>query len=336
MAANRQDHPWFPGARGLVYLLIYQSKRTKKGEERWVLRSSRVVPTEILDEVALKERYGAGYFKVEGRQDGSKIAGNPKYVSIPDDADGAIPIPSIDDGTGSDDEVVGSGVEKMIFEFMKFQLKRADDEHARNLKAQSDLFDGVVKALTATRNAGGSDESYFAKEVRSLRESYEKLREDNTKLLITKVKLEHDAEDDGIGKIVAKESVPRILNILERGLERAERKPSSAPAGRAPTAGIPAEVKAATAHKVPEKAAPATDGEALKGEVVDLPDQEITASLSALGWTLPPIEEVREAAKGVAEGKDTFNAKQLELFRRLARHNLLPRAHREVMAPFLK
>lgn len=331
-AANRQDHPWFPGAKGLVYLLIYQSKRTKKGEERWVLRSSRVIPTEVLDEVAMKERYGAGYFKVEGRQDGAKIAGSPKYVSVPDDADGSIPIPSIDDGTGSDDEVGGSSAEKMMFEFMKFQLKRSDDEHARNLKAQSDLFDGVVKALTTTRNAGGGEESYFAKEVRSLRESYDRLREDNTKLLITKVKLEHDAEDDGIGKIVAKESVPRILNILEKGLERAERK-ASAPERRSISGGVPAEVKAATRQAPAEKAA---EEPAHKGEVVDLPDQEIIESLSALGWNLPPIEEVREAAKGVAEGKDTFNAKQLALFRRLKRHNLLPRAHREVMEPFLK
>lgn len=336
-------HPWFSGSR-VEYLLVYRQHRRGK-EDRWSLCSGRLAPIELVDDLGIAERYGAGYYQVTARGAGGRILGAPYRVGIPDE-EGKVPVPSDDDAASM--AASGGGADSLaplLMDWLKVQqaqfrgeLERVRADNAANMEVFAKINTATIESLTATRAGGGSD----ALEARfdSLAKSLEKVRDENSNLRVELVKAQSkrpkDGDDGEMVGAVLREAGPKLLEFFMdrraspvRARTVVERvRASGAPRGGAPSSGAPR--GGAASSDAPSSDAPSSDEDA--GEVVvieareELSAEEITRRVRVLGWELPALEEVR---KSVAEG--SLSIKEVEWFRVLRDAGLLPSDYRAAL-----
>ena len=286
------------------YLLVYQQVRRGR-DERWMLRSGRVVPLELTDDVEVFAKFGSGYYRVDGRLDGGKLCGASHYLAVPDDK-GKVEIPSVGDADASDAPSGGNG--DMVM-FLKMLLDRSDREMERfrhindaNLAAFSAITERVLGAGGSKSAGDDSTLRFFTEKLGKVEERAQEMFKENVKLQIEAAKRE-GKKDDSFETEIAKMALPKFLEMMDRPASRRasvadrvreqQRGATRAQTRREVVVEAEPEPSEPAAKSAPEAPAPAPAASTLTAE-------ELTARREALGWEIPPIDVVRER---LSEGK---------------------------------
>jgi hypothetical protein len=341
---KRAEHPWFPGPLP-VYLSVYQECR--KGRETvWVLRSLRVVPLELLDDVQLLERFGPGRWRVDGRQEGGRLCGASHFANFPDDSQN-VPCPSI---SGEEPSESKSDQSAIMFKFMESMMQRTREENDRiraDNQANLDAFAKITQTVLAARGepAPREDNSrFFFEKISSVEKRYDDLLKENIKLQVESAKVSAKKDSSFESEVVAA-ALPKLFDLLGSKRERSERasvqermRVEALPraAARAPVAAAPpAAAEAAPPPAAPPAAPPAPrdagDNAAPPRTAAPLSEEERAMRLGLLGWELPPLEVIRERLdKG--EGLGVQGRTRLAMLRDLG---LLPPEYLETVVSYI-
>ena len=333
-------HPWFTGER-VEYLLVHRQVRRGK-EDRWSLVSGKVVPSDLVDDVGIAERWGAGYYRVQARGAGGRIIGAAYHVGIPN-TEGVVPVLSDDGGAEGLQASSASGdanVNQLLLDFMKLQqaqfsaeIRRVQEANEANLEAFAKINQATIESLGGVRERTQDDSR-----INTILEKLDKVSEANTRLQIEAAELraKRRAGDDDVWPDILKAVVPKVMELASRpraaprGAQVVEQvrqvqrrgaaRPVEAPPVEAPPEAPPVEA--------PPEAPP------VEGEVVEAPpaltDAERVERLKVLGWELPPLERVVEYVEARA-----ISPEQLKWFRVLRDADLLPSAYRRALVSAL-
>lgn len=307
-----------------------------------MLCSGRLDPSEVTDDLGISQRFGAGYYRVQARGLGGRILGAPYHVGIPDE-EGKVPVTSGDDdapavaaGDGG-----GSALVPVMLEWMKLQqaqfsaeISRAREDARDNLAAFASINEQTIKTLSMV-NAPPSSPVVDTR-FEALSSRLDKLTEENTALRIELVKAsvrkDKGSSDDEFWRDTAGAVIPKLLEVMSqprrhRVVEQVQQQQQRA---RARTAAPRESRYDSRAEQPAEEPA----GDAVAGEVVDAPeelsDEEKARRVAVLGFTLPPIEEVRQAV-----GAGPLSPKHAELFRVLRDAGLLSQPYRDALVSAL-
>lgn len=321
------------------YLSVYQECR-KGRETAWVLRSLRVVPLELLDDVQLLERFGPGRWRVDGRQEGGRLCGASHFANFPDETQN-VPCPSINGEEPTETKGDSSAV---MVRFMEAMLARSREENDRiraDNQANLDAFAKITQTVLAARgdSAPRADNShFFFEKISSVEKRYDDLLRENMKLQVEHAKVSARKESSFETEIVSA-ALPKLFDLLSAKREgrgsvqdrmRAEALPRSA--GRAAAAAAPpAAPEAPAPSAAPPAASPVASNAggdpASRGAAPSLSEEERALRLGLLGWDLPPLEVIRARLES-GEGLGVQGKARLAMLRDLG---LLPAEYLEAV-----
>lgn len=326
------------------YLSVYQECR--KGRETvWVLRSLRVVPLELLDDVQLLERFGPGRWRVDGRQEGGRLCGASHFANFPDDSQN-VPCPSI---SGEEPTETKSDQSAIMLKFMESMMQRTREENDRiraDNQANLDAFAKITQTVLAARGepAPRADNSqFFFDKISSVEKRYDDLLRENMKLQVEHAKVSAKKESSFESEVVSV-ALPKLFDLLSSRRDekratvqermRVEALPRAA--ARAPAAAAPpAAAEAPAPPAAPPAASPAPrdagGAAAPRAAAPSLSEEERAMRLGLLGWDLPPLEVIRARLES-GEGLGVQGKARLAMLRDLG---LLPAEYLEVIVSHL-
>lgn len=223
MSASK--HSWFPG-QNVAYLLVHRVLLGDRGQQLpGRLVSDKLFVADLPDDAAIRERFGAGRFRVTARSTAGQIAGAPYMVDVPDEM-GRVPL--YDDpghGGGASD---GGGItlrdllvsaekrgeeQRRHYEMLISQMR---EDRKLDLQFFSSTVDRMSTGFAATQS-GGNDRmlDFLSKRLSDVEKRAEGSRGVADEL---REKLwRKGGESEGVFESIAKGAAPELLAMFTGG-----------------------------------------------------------------------------------------------------------------------
>lgn len=221
-------HSWFPGA-SVGYLLVHRVFLGDRGQQMpGRLVSEKLFPADLPDDSSVREKFGAGRFRVTARTVAGQIAGAPYMVDIPDDM-GRVPLyegvePVGAGGAGGDGITLRdllNAAEKRSEEqrrhYESLIIQQREDRKA-DLQFFSSTVDRMAQGFAATKGDGGNDRmvEFLAKRLSDVEKRGESSRAD-VENWRDKYYRRGGGDSEGVFESIAKGAAPRLMEIFAGG-----------------------------------------------------------------------------------------------------------------------